>query len=606
MTSTTPVSPAAPERAAEPPRARTRAWPFAWKLRAGMGVLLLIAALGVAAMLAAELRARERTQALATREMAGLGLVLNIDRDAYQAVLALDQAANAASDADSGKWLAFYAENAGQTRERLERYAALPDLPAERAELARQAVDARDQLVARGDRMAARLAAAPVGGARRNPAEEATVVAALDSFRVILGKIEDAQDQAGKALTGQVDRAGTAAVTTGVACLLALLATGLVMSQLLTRSVAGPVSAVSERARRIAAGDLTGEEEVQGGDELAEMARAFNRMAADLRKVIGRIQRAAGTLSGQAAEISGLTWETKTAVEHLNTAIGQITAGAEEQTSAAQQAFSHTEAISASLGGVAEDTERAAASLGAGVGAARRGGETVRAVAEAAGGFGQVVEANTAQVRELLRHSRRIEEFVRAITRIAAQTHLLALNAAIEAARAGESGRGFAVVADEVRKLADEAQGAAAHTVEVVGEMQRDIGHTVEQIERSAATVADTAAHAAEVGGALDAIFHTLEESERVVERLAGGTRDVAGQVRATSAMLGEVAAVAEENAASAQEMSALAEQLEATMNTIAVMAGGGEDEDARHGDSLPALSARLRELVSGFRVEAA
>jgi methyl-accepting chemotaxis protein len=255
---------------------------------------------------------------------------------------------------------------------------------------------------------------------------------------------------------------------------------------------------------------------------------------------------------------------------------------------------------------VADETERAAASLGAGMAEARRGGETMRAVAAAAGGFGHVVEANTTQVRQLARHSARIEEFVRAITAIAAQTHLLALNAAIEAARAGDSGRGFAVVADEVRKLADEASGAAAHTVEVVGEMQRDIGSTVAQIERSAAAVADTAGRAAEVGGALDAIFHTLEESERVVQRLAGGTRQVAGRVRETTAMIGEVAAVAEENAASAQEMAAMAEQLAGTMHTISALAGGDDGHGAHAGDSLPALSARLRELVSGFQVEMA
>ncbi|HET7464608.1 MAG TPA: methyl-accepting chemotaxis protein, partial [Longimicrobium sp.] len=580
-----------------------RTWPFAWKLRAGMGVLLLIAALGVAAMLTAALRARRRADALSQREMAGLGLVLNIDRDGYQSVLGLNRAAHAATDAESRKWLAFYAENAGQTRDRLRRYAALPGLPADRAALAGQAMDARDVLMARGDALAARLAAAPLGPARENAAGEEALVAALDSFRVVLGKMEDAQDSAGQALTRQVDRAGAAAGGTGVACLLALLGTGLVLSSLLTRSVAGPVSAVSERARRIAAGDLTGEDEVKGGDELAEMARAFNRMAADLRRVIGRIQRAAATLAGQGAEIGSLTRETSVAVEHLNSAIAQITAGAQEQTASAQVAHGHTETIAATLGEVADETERAAASLGAGMGEARRGGDTVRAVAAAAGGFSRVVAENTAQVRELSRHSARIEEFVRAITAIAAQTHLLALNAAIEAARAGESGRGFAVVADEVRKLADEAQGAAAHTVEVVGEMQRDIGRTVAEIERSAAAVADTAGRAAEVGGALDAIFQTLEESERVVQRLAGGTREVAGRVRETTLMIGEVASVAEENAASAQEMAAMAEQLMATMNTIAALAGEGDDGT---GDSLPALSARLRELVSGFRVEAA
>jgi len=43
--------------------------------------------------------------------MAGLGLVLNIDRDGYQAVLGLNRATHATTDADARRWLAFYAEN---------------------------------------------------------------------------------------------------------------------------------------------------------------------------------------------------------------------------------------------------------------------------------------------------------------------------------------------------------------------------------------------------------------------------------------------------------------------------------------------------------------
>ncbi|HEV7590244.1 MAG TPA: methyl-accepting chemotaxis protein, partial [Longimicrobium sp.] len=357
-------------------------------------------------------------------------------------------------------------------------------------------------------------------------------------------------------------------------------------------------------ARRIAGGDLSGGEvEVRGGGELEEMAHAFNRMAVDLRGVIGRIQRTGTTLGAHAAEISSLTWETRSAVEHLNGAVAQITAGAQEQSASAQQALTQTEEAAASLGAVAAESERAAASLRGTVAAARRGGETVRAVAAATGDLGRVVRGNTEQVRRLDRHSAAIGEFVESIHGIAAQTNLLALNAAIEAARAGEAGRGFAVVADEVRKLAEGAAAAAQHTVTVVGEMRRDVDATVDEIERSAAGVQETAGRAAEVGGALDAIFHALEESERVVQALSADTRGVAGRVRDTAGTIGDVAAVAEENAASAQEMAALAEQLEGSMAAIAALAGGAADEAG--GDSLSALAGRLGGLVSRFRVEA-
>ncbi|UFN42695.1 methyl-accepting chemotaxis protein [Nocardioides okcheonensis] len=92
----------------------------------------------------------------------------------------------------------------------------------------------------------------------------------------------------------------------------------------------------------------------------------------------------------------------------------------------------------------------------------------------------QADEAGTTG-RRLDGAAQEIQDVVRVISQIAAQTQLLALNATIEAARAGESGRGFAVVATEVKSLADTT---AKSTERIVGQVQ-----TMQEVV-SASTVA--------------------------------------------------------------------------------------------------------------------
>ncbi len=586
-----------------------RDWPFAWKLRGSVGFLLVIAALGVAGMLAPARRGRTLTHELATRELAGLGLVLNIDRDGYQAVLGLNEAAHARDAAGRKRWLEFYAENVGQTEQRLGAYLALDGLTPERRALAGRALEARARIARRGGDVAGRIARGEPSDDAAAHARMAVLVAELDGFREILGEMEDSHAGAGTVLTEQADRAGAAAQWTGVLVLAALLAAGLVISWILGRAVTDPVARLAARARRIAAGDLAGDDvRAAGADEIGQMADSFNRMARDLRAVIAQIQRTGSSLESHGGEISTLAWETRSAVQHLNSAVGQITVGAEEQAASAQRAFARMEEISESVGSIAAGAERMAGSLRDSVASARQGGERVTEIVRATEDAGRVVGRNTEQVRELRRHSAEIEGFVGTITGIARQTNLLALNAAIEAARAGEHGRGFAVVADEVRKLAEGAGHAAARTVGVVGEMKRGIDLAVAAIERSAAEVQGTAGGAHQVGEALEGIFNALETGERLIRELTADTRRISDRVAETTAVLADVAAVAEENAASAEEMTALAEQLEGTMGTVAALAGASGDGespgDADGAESLTGLAARLRGLVARFRVE--
>ncbi|HEX2206160.1 MAG TPA: methyl-accepting chemotaxis protein [Longimicrobium sp.] len=578
-----------------------RAWPFAWKLRGAVVALLLIAAAGEVAMLGYGARIRERTHQLASLELAGLGLVLNVDRDAYQSVVGLQQASRSADAAARQRWLDFYRENISQTAQRLEAYQALDGLTRQRTDAAREARAARDRFAAHGDRVAQLLAAGgEIGGV-----EGDALLATLDAFRERLDVMEISHTEAGDVVTAQADAAGAAARWAGVVSLLGLVLAGLSVAWLLDRAVRVPVVRVAAAARRIAGGDLTGADvQVATRDELAEMAGAFNRMAADLRSILGRIQRTAATLGSHGSEISRLTVETRQAVEQLTDAVSQITAGAEEQSASAQEAFSQTREIADAAEEMAAGAERVAASLRESVDAAHRGGETVGQIARESAELAAVVARSTQQVRALRRHSGEVAEFAGTINAISAQTNLLALNAAIEAARAGEAGRGFSVVAEEVRKLAESASAAAARTAAVVGQMQREIDAAVEAIEGSETQVQHTAGRAQAVGQVLDSIFHALEGATAGVNALRSETRGISTRVRDTAHVLENVAAVAEETAASAEEMAAMAEQLDGMMVTVAALSAGADEASARSGETLGSLAGQLQELVSGFRVD--
>ena len=579
------------------PRA-VRDWPFAWKLRGAVVFLLAIAALGMADMLRHGRRSAQLTRTLAETELVGQGLVLNVDRDAYQAVVGLDEALRVSDPAERTKWIAFYRENADQMGKRLDQYTALPGLPEARRADARAAAGARFLFASHGDGLARALER----GEPADPDAIPALLAELDAFRAVLDRLETAHTENGAAVTAQADAAGASAQRTGLLALLWVAMAGLVVTWLLDRQVREPVSRVADAARRIAAGDLTGGRvHAAGADEVGEMADAFNRMAADLRGVLGQVQGTSRTLGAHAGEVSSLAWETKAAVEHLNSAAAQVTAGAEEQAASAQAALTQAGEAALSAAGVAAGAREVAAALEQTVAAARAGGRTVTEIARATAGVGRVVLANTEQVRRLRRHSREVEEFVGTIQAIAAQTNLLALNAAIEAARAGDAGRGFSVVADEVRKLAEGASAAAARTVQVVSAMQGDIDRTVEGIEESAREVQDTTDRAQEVGVVLEEIFQALDGARTRVERLYGDTEGIAARVREATDVLGNVATVAEENAAAAQEMAALAEQLDHGAASVAALAGGADDDETA--ETLRALAARLQSLVARFHV---
>ena len=135
----------------------------------------------------------------------------------------------------------------------------------------------------------------------------------------------------------------------------------------------------------------------------------------------------------------------------------------------------------------------------------------------------------TNTVKELNLATKKIENIVTLINRIAGQTNLLALNATIEAARAGEQGRGFAIVANEVKELAR----SSAKATEEIGQ----------QIESMRATVGQVMSLIDGVNSGIQELNQGAMTIAYAVKEQVSATNDISRNISQVSARTGEISA---------------------------------------------------------------
>jgi len=408
------------------------------------------------------------------------------------------------------------------------------------------------------------------------------------------------------------DEGWTAALT---GLLIAAAVVGVVIL-FLSRSVTGPIAAITAAMGRLAAGDKTVTTGSEGrSDEMGRMAEAVERfrVAAIERDELERdaaqarvaqeeerktveAERAAAA-QAQAHVVSELAValsrmaegdlthrvsatfppeylklrdDLNAAFEALEAALGQITANAETVRGAAGD-------ISAASDDLSQRTESQAASLEESAAAIEEIASTTRKTADGAAHARQVVarakseaESGGAVVRdavgamsEIESSSEKIGQIIGVIDEIAFQTNLLALNAGVEAARAGEAGRGFAVVASEVRALAQRAADAA-----------RDITGL---IQTSAENVADGIASVENTGAALDEIRASMERLASTLGEVSAAGREQATGVEEINSAVTQMDRITQENAALterfASEAGTLAGEIGALRDAAAVFA---------------------------------
>jgi len=287
----------------------------------------------------------------------------------------------------------------------------------------------------------------------------------------------------------------------------------LVAALLLARRLTRRLERLARAAAAIAAGDLQHTPEVDGNDEISELAASFRRMAEGLRGMVTDVKGAADAVYGASQTMAASTV--------------QMTQGASSQAVSSEEASSSIEEMAGSIRRNAENagqTERLAS-------------QTARAVEDG----GRAVTETVAAIRD-------IAERITIIDEIAYQTNLLALNASIEAARAGQHGRGFAVVGAEVRKLAERSRVAAKE----IGQLS---GRGVELAERA--------------GSLLDKVVPDVQRTATLVAEITVASREQSAGTEQLQRAIQQLDVVTQQNVASGEEISTTAENLSAQAKAL-------------------------------------
>jgi methyl-accepting chemotaxis protein WspA len=314
-------------------------------------------------------------------------------------------------------------------------------------------------------------------------------------------------------------------------------------------------------------GDFTKRMDVGRRDEFGVLAEGFNRMADEVKTLVGHVQRSSIQVSTSMTEIAATSKQQQATATEIAATTTEVGATSKEISATSKELVKTMHDVST----VAEETATLATDGQAGV---TRMAETMRQVMEAASSI-------NSKLAVLNEKAGNINQVVTTITKVADQTNLLSLNAAIEAEKAGEYGRGFAVVASEIRRLADQTAVATYDIEQMVKEIQSAVTAGVMGMDKFSEEVRRGMQEVQQVGGQLSQIIHQVQALVPRFETVNEGM-----QAQATGAE---------------QISEALLQLTEIAQQTVVSLG-----QSATAIDELNQVSGDLRSNVSRFRLEAA
>ncbi|MBP9569570.1 MAG: methyl-accepting chemotaxis protein [Aeromonadaceae bacterium] len=491
------------------------------RAKAAFGLVLLtlfILTIGSLNYMALE-KMQGNTDLFAARLMPAQGVVLNADRDLYQALVAQQQLLLGGDPQVTAALTKDFAENADQAHERMQSYLKLmsqfPEISSQLDGFEGQYQTWRKQaeqvfaLMANGDR----------DGAMAQHLKQMDSFSALREQYNLAGELDEKLASALRVRSEEV--ADNSQVWT-LSLLSFSVVVGLLLSYFGPKLIVNSILAVHDKVEDISRGegDLVSRLPITSQDELGKLARSFNRFLDQLQGLIREVGGDVGQLEVSTGTLRQISTQVGDLSENQRMQLSSLVAAFNEINQAVHEISRHAQLTS-------DQTHMAQASATQGMSLLSRNVEMNQQLAES-------LKDASDMVTRLADESEKITSVLDVIRSIADQTNLLALNAAIEAARAGDQGRGFAVVADEVRTLASRTQRSTEDIQLMIGSLKQGVQSAVQSMARGSGQMEETL-------GMADKTRDALSEIQKLVTQVLDMNFQIASATEEQGAVMDEV-----------------------------------------------------------------
>lgn len=330
---------------------------------------------------------------------------------------------------------------------------------------------------------------------------------------------------------------------------------GLALSMGIARHFVNRIQLVADAVNRVASGDLSTPIELDGQDEISDLARATQEMQTKLHDLVSQVSTNAEQVSTAAREIFGAVDGQAAASAEMSSSVAEITSTMEELSASSTQIADHSKSVV----DIANQT----------LDGSRKGSDAMQMVI---GRMSNISADNQHSLREIVdlgAKSKQISKVMEIINAVADQTKLIAFNAALEASSAGEAGKRFSVVAGEIRRLADSVTESTGEIESKINEIQDSISRLVITSENGASGISAGTTASATTAQRLSEIVNAASHTSSAAQQISLSTQQQKTASNQVVVALREIVVASSHTAQSITRISQISKDMSSLSNRL-------------------------------------